>query len=72
MTLRSGQLRIWIARDELGRIHETEIGDSHFIVLCDPYENENGQKIVRLLENGQIYDFIDADHTGHWSMIVND
>jgi hypothetical protein len=72
VTVEAGQLRMWIARDEDGGVHENDLGDSLFIVACDPYKNDFGQTMVDLLEGGRIFEFIDAEHVDFWSVVVSD
>ena len=72
MTVAPGQLRMWIARDESGGIHENELEESLFIVICEHYENQYGQKMVDLLESGRIYSFIDAEHVDFWSVVIDE
>lgn len=72
MTLKAGQLRSWIARDATGGIHEADFSDMNFMVICDPYENNLGQKMVDLLDGGQVHQFMEAEHVEFWSLLVND
>jgi len=72
VTVAPGQLRMWIARDESGGIYENDLGDSLFIVACEPYKNDFGQMMVDVFEDGRIFEFIDADHVDFWSQIISD
>lgn len=72
MTLKEGQLRMWISRDSDGGVHESYCDDPIFVVVKGPYENSFGQKMVDLLEGGQVFEFIDANHTEHWSTVIGE
>lgn len=71
--IKKGQLRVWIARDESGGIHETLEGfDSHFMVVTDPYEGPFGMYVVDFLEGGQVFTEQPTDHMEHWSLLVSE
>ena len=71
--IKKGQLRVWIARDEAGGIHETLEGfDSHFIVITDKYEGPFGMYVVDFMEGGQVFTEQPTDHMEHWSLLVSD
>jgi hypothetical protein len=63
---------MWIARDETGGIHEANFETLLFVVICDPYENELGQRMIDLLEGGQVYECMEASHVDYWSTLVNE
>ena len=70
---KKGQLRVWIARDESGGIHETIEGfDSHFIVITDKYEGPLGMYVVDFMEGGQVFTEHPIDHIEHWSLLVSE
>jgi hypothetical protein len=71
--IKKGQLRVWIARDESGGIHETIEGfDSHFIVITDKYEGPLGMYVVDFMEGGQVFTEHPIDHIEHWSLLVSE
>lgn len=71
--IQRGQLRMWIARDESGGIHETISGfDACFIIISDRYEGSFGTYVVDYLENGKIFTDQPVDHIEHWSIDVSE
>jgi len=72
MTLSSGQLRMWISRDEEGGIYEADYETTLFMIFGDPYENQFGQRMVDLLEDGRVFEYINVEHVEYWSIPLTD
>lgn len=68
-----GELRMWIARDPEGGIHDDmDHMSSYFMIISDPYEDDLGRMVVDFMEDGTVFIQLDVEHIDHWSLLVSD